>query len=335
MSARTRVHIGVHRQQRRACQRQRGFTLLEVILAMGVLACIALMVAILWSTLVRWQGDAADQQERMRLQRVTDLLREQWADRRMTRSMMAGGREYQIDDRTVSFVTTIPILFPDWPLVAVSYTIERSQAAGSSTRHALVYQERRITDVTAPPPPDDRDEQGRLLIRRMVLIDGASELAWQRFGRGDKADAAQTSDQADESSDETQRSGLPGSASQRSAADAGRASDRSGGRRSLSGGSSESSSVYATDSVLRELDLHRPDRRTDLDDPDLDRWRPINPKFRGRVNAVRLVGQVPPVLPLPRVLRTDERFDEQWMEIGRATGEQELFACVLIVMGSP
>ncbi|MGP1347526.1 MAG: type II secretion system protein, partial [Phycisphaerales bacterium] len=57
----------------------RGFTLLEVVLAVGMLGGIALMVSLMWGTLVRWQGDVTRQRESMGLERVVELLREQWA----------------------------------------------------------------------------------------------------------------------------------------------------------------------------------------------------------------------------------------------------------------
>jgi prepilin-type N-terminal cleavage/methylation domain-containing protein len=317
----------------------RGFTLLEVILAVGVIASIALMVAILWSTLVRWQSDAIDQQERMRLHRVAELLREQWADRRLTRSMMAGGREYQLGEHSLTFVTAVPVLFPDWPLVAVTYSVERSSTSGGQPRYALVYQEQRITDTTSMPVPVERDERGRLLIKRVVLIDGATELAWQRFGRLDSkgeetppdplADALSPTGRGEQAEDSDRRP-TAGSASS---------------RRDREGAASRTAAQLARDagwraqrstgSVLDELDLHRPGRRTDLDDPEVQRWRPVEPDHRGRLSAVRLVGLAPAVLPPSRPLRFDEKFDERPVPSIPAERPQEFFACVLIVMGSP
>lgn len=290
-----------------------------------MLAGIALMVSILWATLANWQADAADQQERMRLHRVTELLREQWADRRTTTPMEEGGREYTVTDRSIAFVTAMPILFPEWPLVAVSYTIERSDNTIGGTRTALVYEERRLLDVTEPPPTNPRDEQGRPLIRRMVLIDGAQDLAWQRFGRLTERQQEQAA---------AGRSTAPAEQAEELSPTEQREADRAA-RRAGTAVRSRDSNIYGFQSPLAELDLHRPDRRTDLDDPELNRWRPIEPEFVGRLSAVRLVGLAPAVLPPPRTLRTDEPFDEQWLPPATQTQEQELFACVLIVMGSP
>lgn len=295
-----------------------------------MLAGIALMVSILWATLANWQADAADQQERMRLHRVTELLREQWADRRTTTPMEEGGREYTVTDRSIAFVTAMPILFPDWPLVAVSYTIERSDNTIGGTRTALVYEERRLTDVNAPPPTNPRDEQGRPLIRRMVLIDGAQDLAWQRFGRLTERQQQLARDQR---AQDQQADGVSESTAEPTPAEQ-REAERAA-RRAGSDTPSRRMGLGGSESPLAELDLHRPDRQTDLDDPELNRWRPIEPEFVGRLSAVRLVGLVPGVLPPPRTLRMDEPFDEQWLPAATQTQEQELFACVLIVMGSP
>ncbi|MGP1346973.1 MAG: hypothetical protein ACTS3F_09960, partial [Phycisphaerales bacterium] len=285
--------------------------------------------------------------ESMGLERVVELLREQWADRRVleTGSAIRPSDAALVTGESLSFVTSLGVLFPEWPLVSVQWRIERLSESSGQDRFMLVYEERRILSPGEPELVAVRDERGRALVRRMVMIDGSAELAWQRFGRieedldgrgDDGRDARGEGQDAPDSRAEDERSDGSGSGGGGGRTEAQRpglgAGTRAGGavaRGGVGGGE------MGAGSLIDEMDMHRPDRRTDLSDPDVQRWRAIEPGYAGRIPAIRLVGFVPPVIPASRTLRLDEQPADRRAPIDVNPEQQEAFACVLIVAGSP
>ena len=128
-----------------------GFTLLEMLLAITVLATLTALVAALWRQMGDWSGEGSKLQEALRLPRVVELLRAQWAERRSNVGMKDTDEGWSVQPGVVEFVTTLPILDPSRPLVHVAYAVERDlESAGvGAERWRLVYFERPIVDPSA------------------------------------------------------------------------------------------------------------------------------------------------------------------------------------------
>lgn len=158
-------------------------TLLEVILATTILASITALIAALWTQMRSWSGDAALVHESMTLQRVVDLMQDQWADRRESVALDEEENTVLAGEQGLAFVTSTGILFPDWPLVRVEYTIEIDPdlppgSGGAPWR--LLYRETRITDLTGPPPTGTGAD-GEPLKREHVLLGRCRELRFEQF----------------------------------------------------------------------------------------------------------------------------------------------------------
>lgn len=168
-----------------------GFTLLELLLAITILASISALVAALWAQTGAWAGENSLSHKTMRLPRVRELMRAQWADRRGAFQLTPSGSSVVAMPDRLSFVTATPILFPDWPLVRAEYIVERDYdtPAGAPPAWRVAYEETRLSDLGQPPQKVDDliasgrgDEAGRY-----ILLDGLSVAAFERFGTGDRS----------------------------------------------------------------------------------------------------------------------------------------------------
>lgn len=170
---------------------RRGFTLLELLIAITILASISALVAALWSQTTAWAGENGMTLKTMRLPRVRELMRAQWADRRGAFRLSDSGESVAAEPDKLSFVTATPMLFPDWPLVRAEYSIERDYDTPSGALPAwrLVYTETRLADLSEPP------EDAQELINkgmgenvgRYVLLANVASLAFERYGVGDRS----------------------------------------------------------------------------------------------------------------------------------------------------
>ncbi len=166
-------------------------TLLELLLALTILASLTILVAAMWSQARRWGDDATSGHRLLRLQRLTELMRVQWSDRRTMIQLGDNAESVGIAPEQLSFVTTTAILFPDWPLVIASFRIEEDPSALSfgERRYDLVYTETRVSELeNAPEPPNADSTLDDRVARRRVVLKGATDLRWQRYGRADPED---------------------------------------------------------------------------------------------------------------------------------------------------
>lgn len=179
---------------------RRAMTLLELLLALTILASLTVLVAAMWSQARRWGDDATFGHRLLRLQRLSELMRVQWSDRRTMIQLGESGDSIGITPNQLTFVTTTAVLFPDWPLVVASYRIEEdpSALAFGERRYDLVYTETKVAELeNAPEPPDADSSLDERVARRRVVLKGAADLRWQRYGRADpdEEDAAAAADQ--------------------------------------------------------------------------------------------------------------------------------------------
>lgn len=159
-----------------------AFTLLEVLLAITILASMSVLIASMWGQSAAWGDDNTSDHERMRLQRVLALIRDQWSTRTATVAMDDFGQTVDTTHESITFTTTTPILHPDVAIVEASYRIERDLDAlgiGPLGAWKLVYRERRIADPTARP---DEQDTRRATVDSIDLLSACSQLTLERFG---------------------------------------------------------------------------------------------------------------------------------------------------------
>jgi len=180
-----------------------AFTLLEVLLAIALLGVLGALIATMWAQARDWTLENASAQRVLRLPRVVELLRTQWADRRATIGNGRASDSVQVFPNEVAFTTATPILFPDWPLVTAVWRVERDGEASNaaSERFLLRYEEHPVTSFDEPPqsegeaqeaPEDARNRRQRLASesrvriepRSFVVLRGAESLAVERWGPG-------------------------------------------------------------------------------------------------------------------------------------------------------
>lgn len=185
----------------------RAMTLLEVVLAVTLLAAMSTLIAALWSQASRWTGDSAGHHRAMRLPRVVEMMRTQWADRRTSARLDGKGATVRSDALSLTFITATAILEPGWPLVRAQYLVERDIQSSRNGQPAwrLVYLEMPLVDLSNPQgTPGVRPEGGDARaarsidsppVRRFVLLSGCSDLRWERFGRHQRLEAPPQADQ--------------------------------------------------------------------------------------------------------------------------------------------
>jgi type II secretory pathway component PulJ len=157
-------------------------TLLEVLVAITILASLTVIVAMLWSQTKRWTDEAGTHDTALRLQRALDLLDCQW-ERRLVGATLADGGSggVSVDDTRLEFVTTESVLFPGWPIVRASYiATEDAAPIGQRSGWRLVYEETRLgTTINAgneAAGADNTDDQTNL--RRSTLVGLTARPAW-------------------------------------------------------------------------------------------------------------------------------------------------------------
>lgn len=191
-----------------------AMTMLELILAITILASITALIAALWGQSRDWARDSTEQFRAVRLQRVLELMRAQWDDRRAAIAPKAGAVVSAAAlPNSVEFYTATPIIFTDWPLVRAAYRIEVVRGFdGAPDTYDLVYEEyplRRAEQdaaldrdggrdpaqlTTAEQVIDDQSRggaagsdglvrlNGRGVSNRLVLLQGCAQLKFERFG---------------------------------------------------------------------------------------------------------------------------------------------------------
>ena len=157
-------------------RRKAGFTLLEMILAVAVLASVAMLGSALWMQSGEASALSQSRERGLHLQRVGALLRDQWADRKV---MTLGGEESRLASGGVSFgpgviefTSATPILHPESPLVRVRYLL-RERDDGLID---LVYSEQPVLRFGSAET--DLEERRSL----MVLVEGCEAIRMSRFG---------------------------------------------------------------------------------------------------------------------------------------------------------
>lgn len=182
---------------------RKGFTLLETILAITILAVLMGLVAVLWGQARTWTDDSADELDAMRITRILHTMRVQWRDRRATDHDRSALDATGMTPDEVRFVTATPILFPDWPIVRAVYRVEYDPDRGtlSDPRYRLVYSETRLPGGQ-PDPLGSLDAAGMQMMQSIILLEDCSVLHWERFG---PARAEQSRRSRDGESDEEDR----------------------------------------------------------------------------------------------------------------------------------
>ncbi len=170
------IPIRICRRRRRRC-----FTLLEVVLAIALLASMSVLIGALLSQTREWSGDAGSAGASLRVTRVIEALREQWGSRRTAVGITENGGSVSISPEALQFVTARPLLFTDWPLVIAEYRIEEdyTSSAGQGRRWKLIYTERRVTTMK-DETSDKADLAGRALVESITLLSNCEALEWQR-----------------------------------------------------------------------------------------------------------------------------------------------------------
>jgi len=170
-----------HRAQQHRAPR-RGFTLLEVILAVSALAGLTTLVAALWSQTRDWAEENASHQAALRLDRAIVLMGDQWSSRRRSFSIRPDATAaIQVRPDRLEFVSDDSVLFPDWPFVRVSFIIERNESTliTADSRATLHYEEAPITDPTGADEASDTLAP-HLAPRRVVLLADCADLRLER-----------------------------------------------------------------------------------------------------------------------------------------------------------
>lgn len=179
--------------KRRTTQPGRGFTLLEMLLAVAVLSMVGVLVAAMLSQARELVADNARRDASLTISRVTRLMNEQWSDRRSAVSMGGGGQTYLASPTEIGFVTTRAILNTDSPLVRVRYRIvaDAASAVEDERRYDLVYEETRVFSAAAADAFQDEAQEAEHLswedAERHVLLRGCTEMAMERFRSVDQA----------------------------------------------------------------------------------------------------------------------------------------------------
>jgi len=149
---------------------RRGMTLLEVLVAMALMGMMAVIVSTLWGQLRSWNEEADRAGAALRPHRAAVMLREQWGARHSVGDEDETLGRVQAGPGGVSFLTTRPVLYPSWPVVEASYSIER-RADGEQS---LVYDERRVgpTGEVLDAPPGAREAES------LVVLERCAEASW-------------------------------------------------------------------------------------------------------------------------------------------------------------
>lgn len=183
---------------------RRGFTLLELILAITVLATLMALIAAAWRNAGDWTRESEAQRRALLLPRVTDVVRSQWAERRTSLDLDKPGSSIHVGPARIEFVTSLPVLDRSLPLVVASYIIESDDSVGAPAgTYRLMYKEQGIIDTGAAQRSEGAEAQragassasGGPRVpgleapapRTTVLLGRCTELALEWFDNGDEA----------------------------------------------------------------------------------------------------------------------------------------------------
>lgn len=163
----------------------RGFTLIETVLAVTVIATVTALAAMVWASASSHIEGSTETAARSHTQRIVELARAQWASRRVIRTVQSTGSQDEgliaFAHDGVSFVTARSVIFHDWPLVQAVYRV----LTDADGKQSLVYLETRMMDTSGNAPlvggmgPDGEGRTGGI-----VLIEDAEDLRLERFGIG-------------------------------------------------------------------------------------------------------------------------------------------------------
>ncbi|MEM8834391.1 MAG: prepilin-type N-terminal cleavage/methylation domain-containing protein [Planctomycetota bacterium] len=184
----------------RRARHTRGFTLLEVLLATAVLASVVALVSTMFVQAHAMADDAVAGSGATRAQRVVQALRTQWATRRSAMVGMSDADAVIVKPNAISFLTSTPLLYPGWPIVEASYTVELDDVTGfaGESRYRLVYEERPVSSIQTEAArwgeTDDREDAesrrsfesftpGDERVRAMTMLRASRSLRFERFGR--------------------------------------------------------------------------------------------------------------------------------------------------------
>lgn len=165
----------------------RGFTLLEVVLATAVLAAVSTLAAMMFAQARSWNDANASHLKTMRVTRTTELMTRQWADRRNAVPADATGAKVVATPTELKFVTATPLLHRNWPLVLASYRIDADDPTiRGEKRWRIVYEESRISRLantgdageTQMDNPATADEKPL----STVLLSGLNDARFERYG---------------------------------------------------------------------------------------------------------------------------------------------------------
>ncbi len=170
--------------RRRGCRRSiRAMTLLELLVAITMLASLSGMVAALWSQTRAWSGENTRLEHALDARRALDLMRRQWADRRSMVALGEDGLAVRLTEERLEFVTTSPAVAREWPLVRAAFIIERDPPPGfgEPAPSRLVYEE---TPIVAPGATDAKLSATSGVAtpesERIVLLEGCFDLRWEQ-----------------------------------------------------------------------------------------------------------------------------------------------------------
>lgn len=190
-------------------QSRRGFTLLELILAITVLATLMALIAAAWRNAGDWTRESEVQRRALLLPRVTNLVGSQWAERRTSLDLDKPGSSIHVGPARIEFVTSLPILDRSLPLVVASYLVENDDSADAPAgTFRLVYSERAIIDTRATQRSEAAEAEragassatGFSRVpgldapapRTTILLERCTELALEWYDNGDEARRAAT-----------------------------------------------------------------------------------------------------------------------------------------------
>lgn len=135
---------------------RRGMTLIELLIALTLLAMMSLLAAVMWTQLRDWNTDAVAAESALRPQRVHMMLRRQWEHRAAAHAEGSIG-SVETTWRSLRFLTHAPVLHPAWPLVRAEYTIAPVDLADPEGPLELLYTETRLgpdsVAISEPPLP--------------------------------------------------------------------------------------------------------------------------------------------------------------------------------------
>ena len=169
-----------------------GFTLIETVLAVTVLASMSVLLGAMWSQLGSLTQGTSRIDHALRLPRVLETMHAQWDERQIIRNQSDAGGDISVEPDSVAFLSAMPILNTDWPLVIARYRIELSSVLPTSGLpvYDLVYEETRLSDLSPPDENQQHADEGQDQLvspgqdaARLVLLAGCTQLQWERFGK--------------------------------------------------------------------------------------------------------------------------------------------------------